>query len=90
MNAQSFRMLKICHALGGKPLEAMVALVHFLIEGKSALISMERRDEIVKEETNVVTFEELYFRAFEGLNRTEENHSKTSDRLPGQSHDNPQ
>ncbi|RCH91734.1 hypothetical protein CU097_009664 [Rhizopus azygosporus] len=88
MNAQNFRMLKICYALGGKPLEATVALVHFLIEGKSALINMERQ--IVKEETNVVAFEELYFRAFEGLNRTEENHNKTSDRLPGRSHDNSQ
>ncbi|KAL4212577.1 hypothetical protein AB4K20DRAFT_1892972 [Rhizopus microsporus] len=31
--------------LKSKPLEATVALVHFLIEGKSALINMERRDD---------------------------------------------
>ncbi|KAG1010917.1 hypothetical protein G6F26_013548 [Rhizopus arrhizus] len=67
----------------------MVALAHFLIDGKSALINMERRDdqtiqtlyriakriispEIVKEETNSAAFEELYFCAFDGLNRTKE------------------
>ncbi|KAG1319151.1 hypothetical protein G6F62_011986 [Rhizopus arrhizus] len=79
----------ITNHLKSKPLEAMVALAHFLIDGKSALINMERRDdqtiqtlyriakriispEIVKEETNSAAFEELYFCAFDGLNRTKE------------------
>ncbi|RCH80037.1 hypothetical protein CU098_000705, partial [Rhizopus stolonifer] len=35
----------ITNHLKSKPLEAMVALAHFLIEGKSALINIDRRDD---------------------------------------------
>ncbi|ORX52719.1 hypothetical protein DM01DRAFT_1336500 [Hesseltinella vesiculosa] len=74
-------------SLEKQSLEAMVAVCHFLIEGKTSLISMDRRDdqtiqllyriakrifsqEVVQAEAEVISFDELYFHAHDGLSRT--------------------